>query len=468
MQASKLKVGQSVRAFSASRDGSGHERVHAWDSERDKAVHQWTHRMVWENEHGPVPGGMVVAHLDHNAQNNEVSNLAAMTPYEHASYDYPLRKEAGFNGQCRNHKVTAIEEGGRADVYNGTVDDSHTYVILDPTPVAGHMSGIVSANCGEIPLTEWENCNLGHVNLSAFVTHAKDNQHNNGIIDWTGLINAHRLMTRFLIRATFGDVTSDRQADVLAKQRRIGVGHFGVQSFLCKQGIKYSEAGFFLPDDLCHMKRAVREEARKYAFELRIPEPVKVTTVAPTGTIAKLVGETEGIHPIYARYFIRRIRFSTLDPAQIRQVDEYRQKGFNVVDDVYADNTVVVEIPTKDKLLDDIESAGLLTDLVESVDQISLKDMLEFQKIYQTFYADNAVSFTVNFDPASLTHEDACDTIAEYLPFLKGTTLMPDGSRPLAPYERISQQQFDEWDKKLVQVEDGVDEECANGACPVR
>src|SRR5699024_357442 len=47
VKAKNLKPGKSVRAFSASRDSSGHERVHAWDSNRNKAVHQWTHRMIW-------------------------------------------------------------------------------------------------------------------------------------------------------------------------------------------------------------------------------------------------------------------------------------------------------------------------------------------------------------------------------------------------------------------------------------
>ncbi|MFE2098933.1 hypothetical protein [Streptomyces sp. NPDC059468] len=74
----------------------------------------------------------------------------------------------------------------------------------------------------------------------------------------------------------------------------------------------------------------VREEAREYAFQLRVPEPVQVTTVAPTGSIAKLPGVSEGIHPIYARFFKRRVRFSMPDPAQAKTVEDAVLQGYEV------------------------------------------------------------------------------------------------------------------------------------------
>ena len=55
----------------------------------------------------------------------------------------------------------------------------------------------------------------------------------------------------------------------------------------------------------------VERASQEFARELRIPAPVKTRTVAPTGTIAKMPGVSEGIHPIFSRYFIRRVRFST-------------------------------------------------------------------------------------------------------------------------------------------------------------
>ncbi len=467
IEARDLRVGQSIRAFSASRDSSGHERIHGWDSNRNAADHQWTHRMIWENLVGPIPEGYVIAHLDNDGTNNNPDNLSLMTDLGHRRFDMPMRQAAGFNGHNPNHKVVSVERGGHADVYNGMVEDSHTYIILDPDPIAGHMSGIVSANCGELPLPEWGACVLGHVNLDAFAP--KSGYIPGEEVDMLGIGRAHRLMTRFLIRATFGDMNDPKQKRIMNLERRIGVGHLGVQSFLAKLGVRYSEApeNEWFRDGLKAMAETVRNEARDYAFQLRIPEPVKVTTVAPTGSIAKLPGVTEGIHPIYARYFLRRVRFTITDPDQASTVLQAQEDGFHVEQDMYdlSGNTVVVTYPTKDKLVDEVTMLGFPAEIVESADEIPLDRMLAFQKMYQTYYADNAVSFTANV-PEGLDVAEVADIIAKYLPSLKGTTIMVDGSRPQAPYERLTYAEF--LDYETTRVEDSVDEECASGACPIR
>ncbi|MFI6205878.1 ribonucleoside-triphosphate reductase, adenosylcobalamin-dependent [Streptomyces sp. NPDC051041] len=328
----------------------------------------------------------------------------------------------------------------------------------------GEPSEVIATNpCGEIALTPWENCNLGHVNLDAFVLDG------HAAFDETGLKRAHELMARFLIRATYGDVNDAEQAERLAAQRRIGVGHLGVQGFLAKQGIRYSEAPAHTRFRLLlgRLKRVVRQAARDYAFELRIPEPVKVTTVAPTGTIAKLPGVTEGIHPIYARTFLRRVRFSMADPDQAAKVAAFEYEGYKVEPCVYdpSGNTMVVEFPTLDKLVAEVEARGYPADLVESADELSLDQMLAFQAMYQAEYADNAVSFTANV-PEGLDLDETADVIEKWLPHLKGTTIMVDGTRPQAPYERITRAEFEAYE--AYRVEDSTDEECSTGACPVR
>ncbi|MGW7358811.1 hypothetical protein ACWGI0_19785 [Streptomyces sp. NPDC054802] len=97
---------------------------------------------------------------------------------------------------------------------------------------------------------------------------------------------------------------------------------------------------------------------------------MKVTTVAPTGSIAKLPGATEGIHPIYARHFIRRVRFSMPDPAQAKTVNDAMLAGYAV-------------------------------------------------EMHQAEYADNAVSFTANV-PEGLDLDSTMDVIKSWLPDLKG------------------------------------------------
>jgi ribonucleoside-triphosphate reductase (thioredoxin) len=158
-------------------------------------------------------------------------------------------------------------------------------------------------------------------------------------------------------------------------------------------------------------------------------------------------------------------------PEEREQIEAFREQGFHVEPDVYdrSGNTMVVEFPTKDSLLDQVEALGydsrVAAELVESADEISLNDMLAFQAMYQQEYADNAVSYTVNVPPG-LNQNDLADALALWLPKLKGTTVMVDGSRPQAPYERINRGRY--LLANAVLVADGVDEDCASGACPVR
>ena len=136
-------------------------------------------------------------------------------------------------------------------------------------------------------------------------------------------------MTRFLIRATFGDVEFDKQREVLDRNRRIGVGLFGVQEFAAALGVKWSE----IPDSkeieewILNLVDVVDIECDHYSQELGIPTPVKARTIAPTGTIAKLPGVTEGIHPIYAQHFVQRIRYSNDDPLLQEQINKGRFVG---------------------------------------------------------------------------------------------------------------------------------------------
>lgn len=455
---------KSIRAFSASFDSSGHERVHGWDSKRNAANHQWTHRMIWENANGAVPDGMVVAHLDGDSSNNKLENLEVMTPYEHASYDYQNRVENGFHNRkaaCANHKVVSVEPDGHADVYNGMVEDSHTYIVLDPEPVAGHMSGIVSANCGEITLEPWEPCNLGHINLAGFVTEK-------GLTNYIDVIKAHKLMTRFLIRATFSPVGDPKSREVLDRNRRIGVGHLGVASYLAKTGRRYSQApgNSVFTRFLREMAIEVDQSAEDFCHDLRIPVPVKKRTVAPTGTVSKMPGVSEGIHPIFSKYFIRRVRFNQHSDSE--ELAKLVNQGYEVEDDLFAPNTAVVSIPTMDTLVQDVidiygEEAE---ELVESANDLTLTEMLAFQSLYQTCWADNAVSFTANVDPDEYSPDDVAEHLTRFSGLIKGSTVFPEASFPQAPYERITKQEYESAVVKA--VSDGVDENCANGACPIK
>ncbi|WP_333745404.1 ribonucleoside-triphosphate reductase, adenosylcobalamin-dependent [Streptomyces sp. IBSBF 2950] len=326
----------------------------------------------------------------------------------------------------------------------------------------GEVDGTFTTNpCGEATLTPWEPCNLGSVNLGAFVAKS-------GVIDFEGLDQAHRLITRYLVRATCAPVADEKSAEAIAKYRRIGVGHLGFADYLAKQGIRYSQAAdeWSVEDDLRRFAGVVDGAAREYANIMRIPTPIKSRVVAPTGTTSKVAGASgEGIHAPFATYFNRRIRFSMLEPEEVKKVEEYREKGYQVEPCIYAANTMVVTIPTKDPLVDQVMDPSY----VEHAGQLSLEHMLSVQVLYQRAWADQAVSYTASVDPSKYDQEDVMAVLLEYMPELKGSTIFPELSRAQAPYERITEEEYLKQATALgIQVSDtSYDEICASGACPI-
>ncbi|MGW0087823.1 ribonucleoside-triphosphate reductase, adenosylcobalamin-dependent [Streptomyces sp. NPDC003328] len=324
----------------------------------------------------------------------------------------------------------------------------------------GEVDGTYTTNpCGEATLTPWEPCNLGSVNLAEFVDEW-------GEVQWTELEDAHRYLTRYLVRATFARVADPKSAEAIAKYRRIGVGHLGFADYLVKQGIKYSDADVInVGLDLQLMALHVDRAASEYANELRIPVPIKSRVIAPTGTTSKLAGVSgEATHPPFAGYFIRRIRFSDLEPSEVAQVEAYRLKGYHVEPDKYAANTSVVSIPTKDPLVD------VGGDVFQDAGDLELRDMLNVQFLYQKYWADQAVSYTVNVDPTKYSADDLMEALKPYLPKLKGTTVFPEMSFEQPPYERIDKATYERLIAEIGGAETtdtSYDELCASGACPI-
>ena len=333
----------------------------------------------------------------------------------------------------------------QAEVINGMLTNGEPGFFNSELASAGEDSDARCTNpCGEIALNEWESCNLGHVNLASFGKPSAEMQ------------EAFELMARFLVRATFAELLNPLQAEVEAANRRIGVGFFGFQEWLGQLGMRYSEADNpAVADALAQMKLWAVNASDAYADELGVPRPVKHTTVAPTGTVAKLAGVTEGIHPIYARHFVRRVRYANDDAALGRLIAD----GYETEPCIYNPSTTVVLFHVRDSLLDCVAA-----ELVEQADELTVNDKLRVQRLVQTHYADNAVSYTVNL-AADTTEAELEAALALHLPRLKGTTVFPFNSRPQSPYTAITEAEYNAAvDHSIGQGFDG----CASGSCPIK
>jgi ribonucleoside-triphosphate reductase len=318
----------------------------------------------------------------------------------------------------------------------------------------GERTAVRASNpCGEIFLegdgiSTLEACCLGSINLAAFPSQGDDIE--------PELLTAARLMTRFLLRATFADKFDDRMANVINQNRRIGVGFTGLTEFYASHGFKWSEARHseVIDRKLQLISEAVREEADSYAAELECNSPIKTMAIAPTGSISLLAGVTPSLQPPFARYFIRRVRYSNDDPELKKLSANYQTEA-----DVYSNNTTVVEIPMADAILDRYPDH-----LIQQTDEITVDDFLATQAFLQR-HIDNAISSTVNLQEG-VTAIELGNAIKKWLPHLKGVTVFPQVSRPQSPYEPISREQYNE--SMSAEVGQGFDEECATGACPIK
>ncbi len=79
------------------------------------------HRLVWINNYGEIPLGMVVHHKDGNGKNNELSNLELIKKKEHTKLHMtgvisPLRRNAVCgtpSGYIRGCRCSKCREGER-------------------------------------------------------------------------------------------------------------------------------------------------------------------------------------------------------------------------------------------------------------------------------------------------------------------------------------------------------------------
>lgn len=324
----------------------------------------------------------------------------------------------------------------------------------------GEHGDVRSTNpCGEIALEPGESCNIGSVDLGMFGT------------DHEGAMQAFRYMTRFLIRQTLTNIKIEPTSTVEARNRRIGVGFLGLQEWAAAHGVKYSDipSSTVLRNWMRRFRAVCRDEADRYCDELGIPRSIKVTAIAPNGTIAQLRGTQPGAHAILARWYIRNVRYTTGDP----RIDAARAAGLKVEPCIYAENTWVVSYPVADPLVEQYP-----VDLVEQIDEVSISDQFAvLAAVTEEFCGGsdgNAVSFTASFDPETVTFDELASAVRRWLPSVKGMTVFPTASRPQAPYIPISQNDY-LMAKSLTGsgavLGDTGDEELAcsvGGACPIR
>ena len=297
--------------------------------------------------------------------------------------------------------------------------------------------------CAEIALADGESCNLATIFLP-------------NVESLGQLLEISKLLYLIQKQITQLSYPYEKTTNIVRKNTRLGQSITGILQCTEQQIGWLSQAYEFLKDFDAF-----------YSKERGWNHSVRLTTVQPSGTLSLLPGVTPGIHPAFAPYYIRRVRFSSVDPL----VDACRKRGYKVTWDMGLDGRedhtrYVVEFPCKSP-----ENSILVANM-------TALEQLEWVKKMQTIWADNAVSVTVYYRKEELPAvkewlSKNYDSSVKSVSFL----LHVDHNFPLPPYEEITKDEYDKVFSKLdfstqihqnaVNLDIDLDD-CATGACPIK
>jgi len=297
--------------------------------------------------------------------------------------------------------------------------------------------------CAEIALADGESCNLATIFLP-------------NVESLGQLLEISKLLYLIQKQITQLSYPYEKTTNIVRKNTRLGQSITGILQCTEQQIGWLSQAYEFLKDFDAF-----------YSKERGWNHSVRLTTVQPSGNLSLLPGVTPGIHPAFAPYYIRRVRFSSVDPL----VDACRKRGYKVTWDMGLDGRedhtrYVVEFPCKSP-----DNSILVANM-------TALEQLEWVKKMQTIWADNAVSVTVYYRKEELPAvkewlSKNYDSSVKSVSFL----LHVDHNFPLPPYEEITKDQYDKIFSKLdfstpihqnaANLDIDLDD-CATGACPIK
>ncbi len=328
--------------------------------------------------------------------------------------------------------------------------------------------------CGEQPLYAYESCNLGSINVYAFVRFREGAAY----FDWDALAEVVKLAVRFLDNVIDVNKYPIPQIEYKTKRtRRIGLGVMGVADTLFALKIPYnSEEGFRFMSRLAefiayHAYLASSELARERGpFPLysqsnypkgdlpiegfyhpewwtldwgKVVDEVKkhglrnsyVTTVAPTGSISMLVDVSSGLEPQFALVYEKRVTVGTFYYVDTEFERQLKERGLlnDAILKKVAENGGSVQ--GLEEIPEDMKRIFLVAYDIPWWDHI--RAQYEFQK-----WVDASVSKTINM-PAWVSVDDVLKAyLFAYKLGLKGLTVYRDTSRSaqvlVTPSQRLA------------------------------
>lgn len=315
-------------------------------------------------------------------------------------------------------RVVGVSMGRPADkVYCMNEPKNHSFI----------ANGVITGNCGELPLPDGGACLLGSMNLAEYV---KD-----GVFDMRAFVQDVPICVEALDQVLSEGIPLlplEIQKETATKWRPIGLGIMGLADMLIRLGLRYDTEE---ARDVCRViadafvTSAIQESIRlgevkgsfpafdaeligkSTFFKANRPEQYhnmnppamrngQLLTIPPTGTIATMLGVSTGIEPLFALDFTRTTKsLNGRDESYVITPDVVREARFHK--DLYP--------------------------LVTAQD-IDYKDRLMMQDVWQECI-DNSISSTVNLREDFPREDVAKLYMMAWQYHLKGVTVFRDNCK---------------------------------------
>jgi ribonucleoside-diphosphate reductase alpha chain len=299
--------------------------------------------------------------------------------------------------------------------------------------------GVTSTNpCGEMPLEDWESCNLGSMNLTKYVI--------DGDFDYTSFNDDVETAVQFLDNAIDKHSALNEQMRAIShKNRKIGLGVMGFADALMMMDIPYGseDCMTFIDMLMVNMKTAAEHRSRLIGGEWDGRRNKTLLSIAPTGTISIIAGCSSSIEPVFSLVYRRNqldgelntLEINPIFKTYINKLIDSPEQRMDIYKRVMNDGSCknIPQIPLK------------MRSVFATAHDINWKTHIDVQARFQQ-WVDNAVSKTINL-PKTTTPKDVYDAyIYGWKKHLKGLTVYVDGSHKN-------------------QVLNMVDGSCASGVC---
>lgn len=298
-----------------------------------------------------------------------------------------------------------------------------------------HLGKIESTNpCGEQPLHPYESCNLGSVN----VAHMVEN----------GQINEGRLRTIVRQAVRFMDDVIEINQYPLPEiekmtlgNRRIGLGIMGLADMLIQMNLAYDsdegiaaaaqvmeiiqEEGYAESEKLA-LQRGVfpNWEGSEHEKKGRRMRNATITTIAPTGSIGIITGDSQGCEPLFALWFKRK---GLLD-GKTDFTEDFNPLFLEAAKKAGLSEEILKKVAETGRVRGVEGVPEWLQKLFPTAYDISPEWHIRMQAALQQF-TDNAVSKTINMSNSATAEDVARAYLMAYEYGCKGVTIYRDGSR---------------------------------------